>query len=113
VLDGLSKTLMFTEKRLRQPYDNPRPNERYNDDEGWSTGWDFDMIIHGYCVPYQDSPENIYGNSGRWVSPGSAHPSGFNAVFADGSVKQYAYTVDPEVFNRAVHRSDGEPTQMP
>jgi prepilin-type N-terminal cleavage/methylation domain-containing protein/prepilin-type processing-associated H-X9-DG protein len=112
VLDGLSKTLMFTEKRLRQPYDNPRPNERYNDDEGWSTGWDFDMIIHGYCVPYQDSPENIYGNSGRWVSPGSAHPSGFNAVFADGSVKQYAYTVDPEVFNRAVHRSDGEPTQV-
>jgi prepilin-type N-terminal cleavage/methylation domain-containing protein/prepilin-type processing-associated H-X9-DG protein len=111
VTDGMSKTLMITEKRLRQPYNTPRANERYNDDEGWSTGWDFDMVMHGYCVPYQDSVDTVYG--GNWASPGSAHPNGFNAVFADGSVTQFAYSIDPEVFNLLSHRSDGEVVQVP
>ena len=113
ISDGTSKTLMITEKRLRTPYDNPRPDERYNDDEGWSTGWDFDMVLHGYCVPHADSAQTVYGNAGRWVSPGSAHPSGFNAVFADGSVTQFSYSLDPEVFNLLAHRADGEVVQVP
>ena len=113
ITDGLSKTIMFTEKRLRQPYDSPRPDERWNDDEGWSSGWDYDMVVHGYCVPHPDSAENVYGNSGRWITPGAAHPSGFNVVLADGSVTQLSYSIDPELFNLLSHRSDGEAAQLP
>jgi prepilin-type N-terminal cleavage/methylation domain-containing protein/prepilin-type processing-associated H-X9-DG protein len=113
VTDGLSKTIMFCEKRLKQPHNNTDPKERYNDDEGWSSGWDYDMVLHGYCMPYQDSSDNIYINNGRWATPGSAHPGGFNAVLADGSVKQLDYTIEPELFNLLSHRSDGEQAQVP
>jgi len=113
ITDGLSKTIMFCEKRLRQPYENPNPAERFNDDEGWSSGWDYDMVVHGYCRPYQDSVENVYGNTGRWVTPGSAHAGGFGAVLADGSVTQFAYEISPELFNLLSHRSDGETAQVP
>ncbi|MFM9010774.1 MAG: DUF1559 domain-containing protein [Planctomycetota bacterium] len=112
IADGTSKTILYTEKRLRQPYDNPRPNERYGDDEGWSTGWDFDAVIHGYCRPYQDSPQFVYGDFARWTTPGSAHASGFSAVFADGSVGQFDYGIDVETFNRLAHRADGEAVQL-
>ena len=112
ISDGASKTLLYTEKRVRQPYDNPRFNERYGDDEGWSTGWDFDAVIHGYCRPQQDSPQFVYGDFFRWTTPGSAHAAGINAVFADGSVASFDYSIDVETFNRLAHRADGEPVQM-
>jgi prepilin-type N-terminal cleavage/methylation domain-containing protein/prepilin-type processing-associated H-X9-DG protein len=38
---------------------------------------------------------------------GSAHPAGINAVFADGSVHNIKYGIDPDVFNALGHRSDG------
>jgi len=38
---------------------------------------------------------------------GAAHPAGFNAVFADGSVHNIKYGIDPDVFNALGHRSDG------
>ena len=113
ITDGLSKSIMFCEKRLKVPHSNPTPSERWNDDEGWSSGWDYDMVLHGYCTPYQDSSDNIYGSAGRWATPGSAHPGGFNAVFADGSVTQLDYTIEPELFNLLSHRSDGEQAQVP
>ena len=39
---------------------------------------------------------------------GSAHPSGFHAVFADGSVHSISYDVDPFVFDRLGNREDDE-----
>ncbi|HEV3203901.1 MAG TPA: DUF1559 domain-containing protein [Gemmataceae bacterium] len=38
---------------------------------------------------------------------GSAHPAGMNSVFADGSVHNIKYGIDPEVFNRLGMRNDG------
>jgi prepilin-type N-terminal cleavage/methylation domain-containing protein/prepilin-type processing-associated H-X9-DG protein len=38
---------------------------------------------------------------------GSAHSSGINALFADGSVHHVPYSVSPNVFNALGHRSDG------
>jgi len=113
ITDGLSKTIMLTEKRIRQPYDNPKDSERYNDDEGWSTGWDFDAVIHGYCRPHVDGPLYASGDYARWSTPGAAHPGGFNAVFADGSVTQLTYDLQPETFNQLVHRADGEAAVAP
>ncbi len=39
---------------------------------------------------------------------GSAHPSGMNAVFADGSVRIISYTIDPNVFNALGNIHDGD-----
>jgi prepilin-type processing-associated H-X9-DG protein len=38
---------------------------------------------------------------------GSAHPAGINAVFADGSVHNVKYGIDPEVFNALGNMNDG------
>jgi prepilin-type processing-associated H-X9-DG protein len=38
---------------------------------------------------------------------GGAHPSGINAVFADGRVHHIRYGIDPAVFNMLGHKSDG------
>jgi prepilin-type processing-associated H-X9-DG protein len=39
---------------------------------------------------------------------GASHPSGVNAVFADGGVRVISYGVAPEVFQRACVRNDGQ-----
>jgi prepilin-type N-terminal cleavage/methylation domain-containing protein/prepilin-type processing-associated H-X9-DG protein len=38
---------------------------------------------------------------------GAAHPAGMNAVFADGSVHNVKYGIDPQVFNALGNRDDG------
>ena len=38
---------------------------------------------------------------------GSAHPAGMNAVFADGSVHNVKYGIDPDVFNALGVINDG------
>ncbi len=38
---------------------------------------------------------------------GSAHPAGMNALFADGSVHNIKYGIDPQVFNALGNRDDG------
>jgi len=108
IKDGTSKTMMVIEKRLRPPY---RPGEA-DDDRGWSDGWDFDTIRTTLCVPYQDSVQSVAGGRNAYTA-GSAHPSGLNAVFADGSVASFDYSIDIEIFNRLGHREDGEVVQVP
>jgi prepilin-type processing-associated H-X9-DG protein len=39
---------------------------------------------------------------------GSSHSTGFNAVFADGSVRTIRYGVDRLLFNYVCHREDGK-----
>jgi prepilin-type N-terminal cleavage/methylation domain-containing protein/prepilin-type processing-associated H-X9-DG protein len=38
---------------------------------------------------------------------GAAHPAGMNALFADGSVHNVKYGIDPQVFNAIGNRDDG------
>jgi prepilin-type N-terminal cleavage/methylation domain-containing protein len=40
---------------------------------------------------------------------GSAHPSGFNGVLCDGSVRVFSYNIDENVYMRLGHRADGLP----
>jgi prepilin-type processing-associated H-X9-DG protein len=39
---------------------------------------------------------------------GSSHPTGFNGVFADGSVHSVSYTIDPVVFGYLGNKRDGK-----
>jgi hypothetical protein len=43
---------------------------------------------------------------------GSAHPSGFNSVFADGSGRTVHYSVSLAVLMAACRRDDGEPFSL-
>lgn len=107
ITDGTSKTIMIAEKYIRSDlYLTGSPS----DDTGWSDGWDPDVMRCTCVQPLNDSqtnPEftNEYGTDGfsgpAWevVLLGSAHPGGFNAVFADGSVHTINYDVDIYVLN--------------
>jgi prepilin-type processing-associated H-X9-DG protein len=78
---------------------------QHDDNEGWASGWDWDTIRWGNEQPAPDHRDGgIIGCSGF----GSSHPSGFNAVFCDGSVRMIGYGVDHEMFRRACIRNDGQ-----
>ena len=102
VKDGTSNTMIISEKRLgTDRYDSTS----WHDVRGWTDGWDPDVIRSTATPPKKDAKEAT--TSGYEF--GSAHGSGINAVFCDGSVKIINYTVDPLVFNKLGHRADGNP----
>ena len=107
VIDGTSKTVWVSEKRL-QPADYETGAGW--DDRGWTDGWDYDVIRSTMWPVAQDEnePAGDELDALRWAF-GSAHPGGINAVFADGSVQTISYGVDQELFNLLGHREDGEP----
>ena len=102
VSDGTSSTLLVGEKRLNVAR---LGSFQHDDNEGWASGWDWDAIRWGNEQPAPDHRDgSIIGCSGF----GSSHPSGFNAVFCDGSVRMIAYGMDYEAFRRACIRNDGQ-----
>ncbi len=127
ILDGTSKTLMIAEKYVRN--DNYQGGASYNsDDRGWTDGWDADLMRSSCFSPISDSDpigwapavseyfsDGIEGGfpfGGHWnvLHFGSAHTSGINTVFADGSVHAISYDIDVVVFNSLGSRNGEEPT---
>jgi len=109
IVDGASHTSVVTEKRVYPA--TYQSGSTPPDDRGWSDGWDFDTIRLSSCLPYSDSdranrnPTDIREFA---LVTGSAHTAGINTGFADGSVQFINYDIEPEMFNRMAHRSDGE-----
>jgi hypothetical protein len=108
VKDGLSKTSLVAEKRIRL---GEQPGAAY-DDRGWSDGWDLDTVSSAICPPIPDSrPRQVsYVDA---ISAGSAHTSGLNVVFCDNSTRFFTYGVDLELWNNLAHRSDGQVAELP
>jgi prepilin-type processing-associated H-X9-DG protein len=113
--DGTSKTLLVGEKRLRpseyagnstRPGARPRQAPKF-DDRGWADGWDYDHL-RSTMYPILQDGETPDTDDEFAYSFGSAHSSGMNAVFADGSVAFIGFDIDRETFNRLGHRNDGE-----
>jgi prepilin-type N-terminal cleavage/methylation domain-containing protein/prepilin-type processing-associated H-X9-DG protein len=118
ITDGTSKTMMIAEKYLRNDqYDAGRNS----DDAGWSDGWDADSARSTAFTPITDGdpigfgPQAIYfADNYNWARVynvlhfGSAHTSGINAVYADGSVHSISYDVDHAVFNALGTRAGDE-----
>jgi prepilin-type N-terminal cleavage/methylation domain-containing protein/prepilin-type processing-associated H-X9-DG protein len=109
--DGTSSTLLIGEKRLR-PENLGRAQA--HDDQGFTSGWDRDEVCWCNIPPDIDRR----GQDG-FLQFGSAHPSGFNAVFCDGSVRLIRYNIQSNntvtatnplgVWQRLCKREDGMP----
>ncbi len=104
ITDGASKTLLVAEKRVRPSTYNIG---EVGDDRGWADGWDYDHL-RSCMFPVEPDGELPTDTVEFAYHFGSAHSSGINALFADGSVHFIAYGVDQETFNRLGHRHDGE-----
>ena len=105
ITDGTSKTMMIGEKYIRQDLYGGGCS---SDDAGWTDGWDPDVMRSTGIPPLQDSsldkltdPNAPPPMGTAWweFHFGSAHPGGFNCVFADGSVHTVSYDIDLNVFN--------------
>ena len=124
VTDGLSKTLMIAEKYVRS--DAYEGGLNYNsDDRGWTDGWDGDTMRSTCFQPLGDSDGmgfdpvlgRMFGDRGPYpfggaynvIHFGSAHSSGLNSAFADGSVHFLGFDIDVLVFN-ALGTRNGEET---
>ncbi len=100
VTDGASNTYLVGEKYLN-------PDSYFNgadpaDDQTMYEGFDNDN--HRSCLvpPRQDTP----GFTSTEFF-GSAHPSGCQFVFCDGSVHSISYSIDQETNRRLGNRRDG------
>ena len=107
VIDGLSNTMFIGEKRL-----NIRNLGTYqsDDNEGYSAGWDHDVIRHCNATPARDYSAPSGDGQQRF---GSSHPGIFQAVFGDGSVRSVSFVIDLNTFKAIGGRNDGIAAQAP
>jgi prepilin-type processing-associated H-X9-DG protein len=92
---GLSNILLVGEKWV--------PTAGYGgglwfDDATWANGWDADVIRETTVPPIPDQQ----AGTGRQF--GSAHPGGFQALFADGSVRWIHYAIDRQLWRQVARR---------
>jgi len=115
VSDGSSNTILAGEKSLHP--DNYFISSRC-DNEGYTSGWDWDVIRWGDRLPVSDRLQPMPAPSpqppGKNGEPrfGSAHGVGVNFAFVDGSVHFITHDVDLTVFQNACRRDDGAGTMI-
>lgn len=102
--DGTSQTLMAGDKRKRLG----SSSFRGDDNEGYSSGWDHDVVRRTNVAPLPDVKNQ--DGLGRF---GGTHTGGFNAVLCDGSVRFIRFSISccksTSTFWRLGHRMDGQP----
>ena len=101
ITDGTSSTYMIGEKYLNpDDYDS---GTGYADNENLYVGFDNDHSRSADYSPLRDRP----GYSAI-TNFGSAHPTGWQAVFCDGSVHMLDYSMDLTIHRCLANRCDGQ-----
>jgi prepilin-type N-terminal cleavage/methylation domain-containing protein/prepilin-type processing-associated H-X9-DG protein len=108
--DGTSKTLLVGEKWVAI---NVYGGGLWGDNYGWYTGHSWETVRFSNQAPTQDDVVTAQPNGAGETQCngcdmfGSAHPSGFNASMADGSVRTISYDIELGTFKRLTNRRDG------
>jgi len=104
IVDGTSNTYLIGEKYLNA--DHYTTGEDYSDDQScWmSDDWDIHRWTRTDCPPTPDRTGATYQ-----YRFGSAHPSSWQVVFCDGSVRSLSYTLDAEIHRCLGNRRDRKP----
>ena len=120
ITDGTSNTVLVGEKYVSTDLYG---GGQWGDNNSWANGSTWISARHSRRAPGRDSPareeaarrqlpwSDPSGNCrecGMWDFFGSAHPSGFNVVFCDGSVRNVKYTIDLATWQLMVARDDGQ-----
>jgi prepilin-type processing-associated H-X9-DG protein len=115
ISDGTSNTVIMAEKfvdttRYRPPQTNldppeagASPNSGFTDSGYW-LGWAWGTMRCTQGGPIRDQR---FQTTAWWQMFGSAHPSGINAAFADGSVKLITYSIPNPIFQLVCRKDDG------
>ncbi len=107
ITDGLSFTYLLGEKALApNMYLTGQSN---GDNENQYIGFNSDV---GRFTDTNDPPiQDTLGND-NFNSFGSAHSSGFNMAFCDGSARPMSYAINLTVHQQLGNRKDGLPTDL-
>jgi len=112
VRDGLSNTLMVGEKQTNPNY----LGRSGGDNEPWvNSGWDQDQLRFGNLT-YTPAPDSAHPAEPPtyWSNRfGSSHPTIFDGVLGDGSVRAFSFTIEPETLRRICVRNDNQPVTLP
>ena len=133
--DGTSNTLLLGEKFVTT--DHYATAAEWGDNEPWAGGNSWVRTRHANQQPRQDQPESTAtkgqtppnaaannGACGPWgLGPvgsgggyydywGSAHPGGFNAALADGSIRVINYSIPLDTLRALSDRADGIPVTL-
>lgn len=105
VTDGTSQTIVVGEKWMgRSEYER----HTCSDNEGYTSGWDWDIVRWGNEPPRQD-----VGNDNNCKREfGSTHPGGALFALCDGSTRMITFEVDRNIFRYACQTNDGEPVTL-
>ena len=102
IKDGTSFTMIVGDKRMAV---QSLGNYLSDDNEGYTSGWDHDVMRY---TDRQPLPDTLTGPDGN-ARFGAAHSGVFNAAFADGSVRALNYSINGTLFDRIGQRRDGQP----
>jgi prepilin-type processing-associated H-X9-DG protein len=105
ITDGASATLLVAEKRLN----SASLGLSTDDNESYCTaGWNGDWEVYRWGQAQPASDFHLPGDTNPQHVFGSAHPTGFNCVFCDGSVRFLRYSVNLNTWMRACVRNDNQ-----
>ena len=106
ITDGTSHTMVIGEKAILTDF---YEEGFWCDDCGWTDGWDPDTLRATNFQPKFDQKFTDDNQRNKFCYRfGGSHMGGFNAAFADGSVKTLSYDIDPMIFNYLGDRMDGQ-----
>jgi prepilin-type N-terminal cleavage/methylation domain-containing protein/prepilin-type processing-associated H-X9-DG protein len=104
VSDGLSNTLIYGEKFLNP--DHYQTGQDGGDNEFALMGDNEDIVRWTGATNSAMQPRPDTKGLGFTKGFGSAHPGGFNAALADGSVRNINYNIERETLRRLGNRRD-------
>jgi prepilin-type processing-associated H-X9-DG protein len=118
--DGLSNTLLISEKFVRADLYQGSEPPGYSEDAGWTDGWDPDVMRSTCLQPISDNDAICQQGQAAAACAGttdtyffgSAHPTGINAAFADGAVRQLSFNIDLVLFNNLGSRNGEETVDL-